>query len=183
MPFVTLPHDPFLNALFAASVQGGVLVLLVLLIQFVAGRRLTAHGRYALWSVVVIRLLLPVVPESPVSLWSLLPSNTPAPTAIIETPAVTPPPAPGVAWSHVPMPPLPDSLKPAAPAPPVTFASPAFTPTTALLTAWLAGFVLVLLRAAIAHHRLVRRRRQLSRGVETAHRCHPFHPVDLSVKG
>ncbi len=50
------------------SVQVAVLVAVVWTVCAVAGERLTARWRYALWALVFVRLLLPVVPSSPVSL-------------------------------------------------------------------------------------------------------------------
>src|SRR5688500_7234106 len=56
-----------LEASFAAS----VLVLIVLVIQFALRTRLTPAWRFALWLPVVLRLLLPYVPESPASVFNL----------------------------------------------------------------------------------------------------------------
>jgi|GEM_PF-7094308 len=140
--------EAVLNALLTASWQGGVLVLLVLLIQKVAGPWLTAHGRYALWSVVVLRLLLPVAPASPVSLWGLF---EPTKTATVVQPA-----APPVATSqHIRdvQPVLPS----AAPSIETRPAASRFSLPAALLTAWLLGVALVTGRALIAHRRLARR--------------------------
>ena len=55
--------------------QGSVLVVLVLLVQTLAGRRLGGQGRYWLWLVVLIRLALPWTPQSPVSFFNLLPGS------------------------------------------------------------------------------------------------------------
>ncbi len=55
------------------SVQAGVLVLLVMLVQWLFRRRLTARWRCALWTVVFVRLLVPVSPDSRLSIFNLLP--------------------------------------------------------------------------------------------------------------
>ena len=60
--------EKFLNWLLNHSLQASVLVLLVLLVQWAFRRQLTNRWRFALWWVVVIRLLLPFGPESA---WSL----------------------------------------------------------------------------------------------------------------
>ena len=80
--------DIRLHWLFNHSLQAGVLVLLVLLVQRVFRRQLTHRWRFALWWIVLARLLLPFSPESAVSLFnvfrpsiSLLKSNTAAPVA------------------------------------------------------------------------------------------------------
>lgn len=57
-----------LASLWRASWQASVLVPLVLLAQSVFGRRLAPKWRYALWFLVLVRLLLPVTPPSA---WSL----------------------------------------------------------------------------------------------------------------
>ena len=54
-----------------ASVATAALVLLVLLVQWVFGKYLPARWRYALWLLVLVRLALPVVPSSPLSVWNL----------------------------------------------------------------------------------------------------------------
>jgi len=63
----------FLVALGRASVQAGVLVLLVLLIQWLLRKHLTPRWRCALWLLVVARLLLPVSFTSAASLFNWLP--------------------------------------------------------------------------------------------------------------
>lgn len=58
------------NWLLNHSLQGGVLVLVVLLAQWTFRRRLTGRWRFALWWVVLARLLLPVGPQSIVSVFN-----------------------------------------------------------------------------------------------------------------
>jgi beta-lactamase regulating signal transducer with metallopeptidase domain len=71
------------------SWQAGILVPLVLLAQWIFRRRLTNRWRFALWWIVLLRLLLPFGPESALSLFNVvrpavrLPSsNPPAPVTI-----------------------------------------------------------------------------------------------------
>ena len=54
----------FLEGLLRNSWQAAVLVGIVLGVQAVMGRRLTAFWRHALWWVVVVRLLVPAVGDS-----------------------------------------------------------------------------------------------------------------------
>lgn len=74
---MTLPHmlggsfGGFLEALLRASLSATFIAALVLLIQLFFGRWLTPAWRYRLWAVMVVRLLLPAVPASPVSLSKL----------------------------------------------------------------------------------------------------------------
>jgi beta-lactamase regulating signal transducer with metallopeptidase domain len=64
--------------LLTASWQASVLALLVLLLQTILRGRLNPRWRYALWLLVIVRLLLPVQPESALSLFQFAPTP-PAP--------------------------------------------------------------------------------------------------------
>ena len=64
--------EVFLNWLINRSLQAGVLVLMVLLVQAVFRRQLTSRWRFALWWIPLLRLLLPVGPESAVSLFNFV---------------------------------------------------------------------------------------------------------------
>jgi beta-lactamase regulating signal transducer with metallopeptidase domain len=58
-------------ALLRASWQATVLAGIVLLIHRLLGARLSARARHMLWAVVVLRLLMPIVPQSPLSVFNL----------------------------------------------------------------------------------------------------------------
>ena len=62
--------ERFLNWLLNHSLQTGMLVLLVLVVQWIFRKRLTSRWRFALWWVVLARMLLPFGPSSTVSLSS-----------------------------------------------------------------------------------------------------------------
>lgn len=62
----------FLEWLVNHSLQAGVLVLLIVLAQWMFRRRLTNRWRFALWWVVLARLLLPVGPQSAISVFNYL---------------------------------------------------------------------------------------------------------------
>lgn len=53
------------------SSRGAVLVLLVLAAQWIFRKRLSPRWRYGLWLLVLVRLALPVTPESPTSIFNL----------------------------------------------------------------------------------------------------------------
>ncbi len=57
--------------LWRASWQAAVLALLVVLCQIVFRKQLAPRWRFALWWIVVLRLLLPVVPSSAWSVFNL----------------------------------------------------------------------------------------------------------------
>jgi bla regulator protein BlaR1 len=127
-------------ALLRTSGEASVLILLVLAMRAVLGRRLAPRWRHALWLLVVLRLALPVVPSSPTSLFNL-------------APVWSPPAGPGAAgtWrsttGQVQRPDPGRSGVGSAPAPGVL--------ESLLLAGWLAGVVLLLVR-------IVRRARRLA---------------------
>ena len=67
--------DPWLRWLLSASVQASVLVVLVTGVQLALGRWLSPSWRYALWGLVVVRLLMPIAPGSPWSVFNLMPDE------------------------------------------------------------------------------------------------------------
>jgi len=82
------------------SAQAAVLVLVVLSVQGLLGRRLPARWRHALWWLVVLRLALPVTPASGFSLFHWAGWSTAAPGGRPATSPVVAPlamPAPGTA--------------------------------------------------------------------------------------
>lgn len=120
------PHpglDKGLEWLLNHSLQAGVLVVLVLAIQWVFRRQLTARWRFALWWIVLGRLLLPFNPESAVSLFNLFQPHVrleaperPAPVPLVRQVQSNPVP---VNRQLIPMPPITDpeaGSEPAAPA-------------------------------------------------------------------
>src|SRR5512137_1581738 len=64
--------DFHLPSLLKASWQAGVLILLVLAMQWAFGRRLSPRWRYGLWLLVVARLALPWTIPSSVSVFNFL---------------------------------------------------------------------------------------------------------------
>jgi hypothetical protein len=67
--------------LLRVSWQASVLVLIVLAVQWLFQKQLSARWRYALWFLVIARLALPILPSSPVSIFNFslsrqLPAST-----------------------------------------------------------------------------------------------------------
>ena len=85
--------------LLAASWQASVLALLVLALQTLLRGRLNPRWRYALWLLVVLRLVLPALPESALSLFQFAPTPAPALLRPVTEPLFTPiaPTSPAVA--------------------------------------------------------------------------------------
>ncbi|MBE7499629.1 MAG: redoxin domain-containing protein [Verrucomicrobiales bacterium] len=74
--------------LLKSSAQASVLVLVVLAVQGLCGRRLPARWRHALWWLVVIRLVLPLAPASGLSLFNWAGWRPAAPARPAQDPAV-----------------------------------------------------------------------------------------------
>ena len=56
--------------IWQASRQASVLVVLVFLVQWLFGKKLAPSWRYGFWLLVVARLVLPVSPQSPLSIFN-----------------------------------------------------------------------------------------------------------------
>lgn len=153
-----------------------VLIVLVLGIRAVLKNRISARLRYALWALVLVRLLVPVTPfSSPLSLLNAVEGGT-APAAVTQSGAVSAPAAepvsPPAAQSAGPEP----SAAPAAPAPsseaapsgaqsenPAPRAARSWTAAQVLTALWLAGVGIsaaVLLGANLSFARRLRRARK-----------------------
>src|SRR6266480_2942255 len=65
-----------LRLLWRSSWQASVLAAVVLLVQFALRQRIAARWRYALWGIVLLRLMIPVTPSSPWSLFNVAPQGT-----------------------------------------------------------------------------------------------------------
>lgn len=62
-----------ISEVFRMSLQGSLLIILVLLAAAVARGWITPRGRYLLCCVAMVRLLLPLLPQTPTSLFNLVP--------------------------------------------------------------------------------------------------------------
>jgi len=156
------------------SWQAIVLAVVVLLLGWLLGDRLSARWRCALWLIVVGRLLLPVAPQSPVSLFNYLPVNPMLRAAVeVTEPSVatdpiallpTQPPGPlaepvGADADFVAAPPFPNPSTSRPKAEPVPGAT-ALSPWQIVSLVWLVGMVLIVLRLLVMLVRLRRLLRQ-----------------------
>jgi beta-lactamase regulating signal transducer with metallopeptidase domain len=57
------------------TIQGSVLIVLILLIQLILRRRLPVRWHYLLWGLLLIRLAVPWLPESRISIFNLVPRS------------------------------------------------------------------------------------------------------------
>ena len=65
----------FFDWLLWASLQGTVLIVLILLIQIILRRRLPVRWHYIIWLLLLIRLAIPWLPESKISIFNLVPRS------------------------------------------------------------------------------------------------------------
>jgi bla regulator protein BlaR1 len=141
-----------LFSLLKSSWQASVLIVLVLAIQWLCGRRLAPRWRYALWLLVIARLALPWTVPSSVSLfnWVGLPGNV-APTVQSMRP---------ISISNPQASPeqLTQNIKRSAGADkahPFGKAAALFKlPASGFLLVWVTGAVLLTLYLALVHYRL-----------------------------
>ncbi len=165
------------------SWHASVLVLLVLVVQRIFQTRLAPRWRYALWWLVLLRLLLPAVPATPFSIFNVVRgrAQTPRPALIPEIPSSTER-SSGLSQPLVLPTTPPEALSAGTPviadeAVPVTppDASPSLAPTApesvlprvlwGLAGAWAAGMGLLLGRVLwgnLSFARCLRRRRPLA---------------------
>ncbi len=129
--------------LLEASWQASVLAVLVLLLQGALHGRLNPRWHHALWLLVVARLLLPVLPESALSLFQFAPPPPPVVAATMTEPLFAP----------VPMP-LP--VPPTAPAEPLHSPLHPLSAFTLLALVWLAGALGLLLLTWQVNRRFAR---------------------------
>src|SRR5438445_11208743 len=72
-----------LDVLWRSSWQASVLAVVVLAVQFALRKHLSARWRHALWGIVLLRLLIPVTPPSPWSLFNVAPPSPAPPAGVI----------------------------------------------------------------------------------------------------
>jgi len=68
----------FLQWLLKGTLQGSLLVCLIMLIKVTLRERLPARWHYCLWLVLLVRLALPWAPQSRVSIYGLIPQSLPS---------------------------------------------------------------------------------------------------------
>ena len=67
--------QPFLAWLVETTLVASAVICLILILQKLLGRRLGPRWSHALWLVLLLRMVLPWTPPSPVSLFSLVPAS------------------------------------------------------------------------------------------------------------
>jgi beta-lactamase regulating signal transducer with metallopeptidase domain len=142
---------PAIDWLVSTSWQAAVLAVMVVCVQVVFNKVLSARWRYLLWFLVVTRLLVPSLPESSVSLYRYVPTSpiTPIHFDLVASPSVA---APLMTTSETP------AVVPSNSAPPLPVSTP-ISPKGVLLAIWLIGFFA--LAASLIERNLRFRRRVL----------------------
>ena len=75
MESLTIQLRPFFDWLLWASLQGSVLIGLIVLVQIILRGKLGIRWHYLLWVLLLIRLAVPWLPESKISVFNLLPKS------------------------------------------------------------------------------------------------------------
>jgi bla regulator protein BlaR1 len=77
MNFMSVEMSPFWGWLLKTTVQGSVLIVLIIAIKWSLRARLTARWQYALWLLLLVRLASPWMPQSRLSLSNLIFQSVP----------------------------------------------------------------------------------------------------------
>ena len=75
MESLTMQLRPVFDWLLWASIQGSVLIVLIVLLQIILRGKLSIRWHYMLWLLLLIRLAVPWLPESKISVFNLLPKS------------------------------------------------------------------------------------------------------------
>lgn len=170
------PFAAYLEWLLRASVSATFIGAMVLLIQLLFGRWLTPAWRYRLWIVMVVRLLLPALPASPMSFSNFDLSDAIRRTSVSfrndyashRTPGDSPSaavgsvdaPQPNVKVVYgMPAPAVRQLVLQTTTQPPSPMQEPRVRLPTILFSLWLAGVVVFLARLLAANCQLARRLR------------------------
>ena len=78
--------QPFFQWLTRSTVQAGVLIGLILLLQVSLSRRLGVRWHNSLWLLLLISMVMPWKPRSPASLFNLMPQSLRRPEGIYVQP-------------------------------------------------------------------------------------------------
>ncbi len=168
------------------SAQATVLIALVLLVQFVFAKNLPPRWRYFLGLLILLRLVLPAAPASPLSIFNL--ASHPEPVALADNPPLADFSSVHPTVFNAPTAPVaahaPEAIAPiATPAPPRTAAISIYIIVTWL---WLAGFVGMLAVVVWQHCNFVRKLGRWepvreSRVIELLERCRMILGVRRNV--
>jgi hypothetical protein len=75
MGTLTIQLRPFFDWLLWVSLQGSVLIGLIVLIQLILRGKLGIRWHYLLWMLLLIRLAVPYLPQSKISIYNLVPQS------------------------------------------------------------------------------------------------------------
>jgi beta-lactamase regulating signal transducer with metallopeptidase domain len=154
----------FSGRLWEASWQATLLAAVVLVVQWILRRQLSARWRDALWLLVLARLLLPTLPHTRFSAYNWLPWNHPAALPAITYWSPPPPPVPKeTAAFEFPGEPLwiPYQGPRSKPSTPQTSSFPRFSSIPLLFLIWVTGCLAIFARTFISYVRLRKKVKRL----------------------
>ena len=175
--------EQILSTLLEISVYATVLILAILLFRSLFYSKISPKLQYLLWSLVILRLMIPVTLESGFHVEPLFPA--PVAAAATSTPVVAVTPAPVLTQTE----PAPYAAEqdpaPAAAAPQVETPAPEPIPWQAILFfAWVSGAILSLAFTSFARFRFARRlRRSAVPSSETAKLLFSGCMASLGIRG
>lgn len=93
MEMISTRIQPFFDWLLHSTLQISIIICLILLVQVVLRNRLSARWHYALWLILIIRMVMPIAPQSRFSIFNFTTpqSKTEAPGYALSESMVTPP--------------------------------------------------------------------------------------------
>lgn len=77
MESLSIQFQPFFEWLLRTTLQASLLICLILLLQTMLRSRLGVRWHYCLWLLLLVRMAIPWMPESRVSMFNLLPQSMP----------------------------------------------------------------------------------------------------------
>jgi beta-lactamase regulating signal transducer with metallopeptidase domain len=160
------------QAVITASWQATVLAALIGLLRFFLGSRLSPAWRHALWSLVLIRLIVPVFPESSYSIFNAprwFQASPVEPTVTVTDPG------------PVPLSSLPVRIEASDPVAPLRPTSPRLDLLTVAAAVWALVSGLLLLRLGAGHFWLRRRLARHSRPV-ASHAVHALSETRVRLR-
>ena len=77
MESLSMQLQPFFEWLLRTTLQASLLICLIILVQAVLRGRLGIRWHYCLWLLLLVRMAMPWVPESRLSMFNLIPQSMP----------------------------------------------------------------------------------------------------------
>lgn len=67
--------EEFFKLILLSSAMGSIVALLIISIKAIFAKQFNAHWGYYIWFLLIVRLIIPIAPESPISLFNVFVSS------------------------------------------------------------------------------------------------------------